>query len=1133
MRSDYSLSERQIDRLLVTHLSTPKKVKLYNHITDTMGSQELTQANSLFTQPQNSHGNDRHDDISDILCILHPCSAASLRITAHAEAYTSDYVLHRPTSKARERKALESSASHVTIQSQQGREDTSFASSSTTSSSPVDIVLKFSAIMKSPASGFLFGRNADSCDIDLSAGAAAKRISGQHFRIFVNVEGVLMLEDTSTNGTIVDTCTVGGKRILNNPKTRILIGGSIIEILSPAPDEFIKFIVHIPPRDTYLDRYIENYQKFMNRAAYDQQLVIKDNPVARDLIGASFLGHMKPQRYNMVAPSATNHGMSWDGGSKYKCIGVLGKGAFAMVYQVACKTTGEVFAAKEMEKQRFVRNGVLDRRIDNEMKIMQGLVHPHIVQFIDFIATPSTIVILMEHVAGGDLQKFMEVYHFLPEDLAKTMTPQVLYALDYLHKRNVTHRDIKPDNILVASYQPFRVKLTDFGLSKMVKNNETFLKTFCGTLLYCAPEVFPHYDAFVNSVRPKRSRHGSPQTSRSYNQMIDIWSFGAVLWFLLCGKPPFAGVVDSTGQGMFQNIMTSKLDVRPLQERAISELAIDLLKRMLNTEPLSRPDELECMQHPWLSEERPSSASTEAIGTDDVSNPLTTEANWALSAIYEEDELDASQLKITDAGSDDAKPDSQEQSFGKERRPKRQKGDHSSCAAHLNLPQASFDGCDDRLARAPGAATEGRTTSIRNSNHAVPISVEHHGGSEHHVDLPLVRHNTIQSNTSEVMNQVYEDQPILHEMSGGGSLPTQRVDSVAGSLSGAESLVRDMRMASPGDGATGTLSAQGVQRHTTPDTPRAPTSWNQAHRGGPMSASPEEVTPKAPSNRRINLAIRASSFYDPHDISTHNIAYARRVSGIDFSAEQTGPGLSSLPATALNSLRSSMREPRSPLDKPAVRPAASTILVTDAGADAATTTPSLGPALSFARPAPRLGRLTSTASSFAVVTIALTQRITTFGRLPDCTVVYGETSDTRVAKCALEIWFHAPRQCATRSTSEPASATSSSVEESESQSAMAPGGDWASRADLAAFVLTRARSGVRVNGVLLRERDERGRRLWGRLRSGDEVVVYGGKGGASAAGRQAEELRLVCEFWRGAAAKARGAGEKFEVECEE
>ncbi|KAM3425834.1 hypothetical protein NHJ13734_009889 [Beauveria thailandica] len=63
----------------------------------------------------------------------------------------------------------------------------------------------------------------------------------------------------------------------------------------------------------------------------------------------------------------------------------------------------------------------------------------------------------------------------------------------YLQNFNITHRDIKPDNILINSLEPLEVKLTDFSLSKMIDSDQTFLRTFCGTLLYCPPEVYTEY----------------------------------------------------------------------------------------------------------------------------------------------------------------------------------------------------------------------------------------------------------------------------------------------------------------------------------------------------------------------------------------------------------------------------------------------------------------------------------------------------------------------------------------------------------------------------------------------------------------------------------------------------------------
>lgn len=355
-------------------------------------TQKLTQ--STFTKDPSMY-----EDNSDVLCILHPSSAAAIRIVKNAVAVNSEHLLRRPQSQATaDLEDLDSSENDADPRPYDHYRDVSISSSQ----EPRDLALRFSSSLLVPAIGFVFGRNATVCDIDLSAGMPAKRISGQHFRIFVNADGVLMLEDSSTNGTIVDTYTIGGKRLPQNCKTRILTSGSVIEILSPIQDEFIKFILSIPSQDGHFAQYERRYQSFMTRMAIAQKELFGDSS-REEALEHSRLGPPRGGKWSMVAPSGTNHGMMWDGGGQYKCVGLLGKGAFAMVYQVASKSTGEVFAAKEMEKQRFVRNGILDRRIDNEMKIMAALKHPHIVQFMQFVLAPSTIVILMEHVPCGDL----------------------------------------------------------------------------------------------------------------------------------------------------------------------------------------------------------------------------------------------------------------------------------------------------------------------------------------------------------------------------------------------------------------------------------------------------------------------------------------------------------------------------------------------------------------------------------------------------------------------------------------------------------------------------------------------------------------------------------------------------------
>lgn len=111
----------------------------------------------------------------------------------------------------------------------------------------------------------------------------------------------------------------------------------------------------------------------------------------------------------------------------------------------------------------------------------------------------------MELVPHGDLQSILQTRHVLTEFHCQAIASQMCEALKYLHDRDITHRDIKPDNILIQSNDPYVFKLSDFGLSKVVKNNETFLTSFCGTYLYCAPEVYPGYHHY-NGANDKAER---------------------------------------------------------------------------------------------------------------------------------------------------------------------------------------------------------------------------------------------------------------------------------------------------------------------------------------------------------------------------------------------------------------------------------------------------------------------------------------------------------------------------------------------------------------------------------------------------------------------------------------------------
>lgn len=282
-------------------------------------------------------------DVSDVICILYPGSISAHSAVAATALSAPEHVLQNDDLGEVTQGLEFYDDDHP--QSQMPQQTRTWAR---------DIALRMSSRVKDPTMGFCFGRNAARCDIVIVSDPEEKRISNVHFRIYLNKEGILMLQDTSTNGTIVDDCRLRGKGPHGGESTRMLNAGSIIQVVTNIPDQEIKFIVRIPSRDGFREEYKRKLAQYVANLPWCGP--------SRDLVFASTAGE------NL-------YGMHWNGGSTYNVAGQIGKGAFATVYKLATKRDGMVFAAKELDKRRFMKNGILDMKIDNEMRIMKGLRH--------------------------------------------------------------------------------------------------------------------------------------------------------------------------------------------------------------------------------------------------------------------------------------------------------------------------------------------------------------------------------------------------------------------------------------------------------------------------------------------------------------------------------------------------------------------------------------------------------------------------------------------------------------------------------------------------------------------------------------------------------------------------------------
>jgi serine/threonine protein kinase len=884
------------------------------------------------------------DDISDVICLLYPTTTESVQVVTKTAETAPQHVVfnHNASTSLALDLAVEDQETFILDKTQ--REQVRGNAPPKAQA----IALRFSSRLSDGCLGFVFGRH-PLCDIKLAGRTdASKRISNRHFRIYLADSGIVMLEDLSTNGTFVDGVHLGTRTAAN--RTRMLEHGSNIKLPYEPPDT-MDFIVRFPNRDGHEAQYTENLREYLAGVNAEARARYQDLGGAAPPAGPSKLPTMPISQ----AFRGAIHGKDKQ---RYNIVGSLGKGAFATVHQVARAIDGNFFAAKELDKARFMKHGQLDQRLDNEMKIMQDLRHPNIVEYVDYGDDKKSLYIFMEYVPHGDLQGFLTANKVLPEPQTKLMADQIFNALDYLHQMNVTHRDIKPDNILISSFDPFTVKLSDFGLSKVVKNNETFLKTFCGTLLYCAPEVFPHYDAHAAGARTKRRKGSNGRKFHSYSQSVDIWSFGAVLWFTLCGSPPFEGIAEPAGgRGMFDRIMGTPLDPTPLRERKISESAIDLLCSMLNTDPAQRPTEKECLAHPWLN-------NGDVLAGKGTMSAESGMSQLSLQSFRKPDGLSV----IQERSSESVQWDSDDFGFFDPRESKRIRHDEDEAigrpTGHEMAVALNSEGAlppdPNVTAGQPGAAAAAAARLFGEIGHS---ALQSSGVLDDHTNVALDLPPSASPNQDPTSSATIEQPPALNNPSNSAH------------VSEAEAGMRDLEMESPQSANSPAGPSNEPQTPASASLDGTSGSQEDTPKLGQPKGSQAESTPKAAAfNRRISLLPENALFESYESNQADPISLPSTVTGSQLAAMNSNDE----PSTDLNHGLG----PENPI---AVRHNQA----------------------QFARPLPVLGTLTTTPDSFTSITLRLQNRVNTWGR-GKCTFIWPYEQDTRIPKMAFAIFFDAP-----------------------------------------------------------------------------------------------------------------------------
>jgi aurora kinase len=233
----------------------------------------------------------------------------------------------------------------------------------------------------------------------------------------------------------------------------------------------------------------------------------------------------------------------------------LGKGKFGRVYLARERASGFICALKVMHKHELIK-GRVEKQVRREIEIQSNLRHPNVLMMYGHFHDSKRIFLILEFAGKGELYKHLQRERRFPEWKAASYIAQMTSALSYLHKKHVMHRDIKPENILVGLHD--ELKISDFGWS--VHSPKSRRETMCGTVDYLPPEM----------LRPNE------ETGRNdYDQRVDLWSLGVLLYEFLVGEAPFE---DPSQVATQRNILKRKF-CRPLPT-FVSKEAEDLLLKV-------------------------------------------------------------------------------------------------------------------------------------------------------------------------------------------------------------------------------------------------------------------------------------------------------------------------------------------------------------------------------------------------------------------------------------------------------------------------------------------------------------------------------------------------------------------------
>ena len=203
--------------------------------------------------------------------------------------------------------------------------------------------------------------------------------------------------------------------------------------------------------------------------------------------------------------------------NKYEVLGVVGEGAYGIVYKCKNKETGKYVAIKRFKE---VDDDLVKKTMKRELKMLQKLHHPNVVDFQEAYKRKGNLYLVFEFVDKNLLELLQEHPQGLDPNLIRHLIYQLCKAIKYMHDQNIIHRDVKPENLLIT--ENMELKLCDFGFARLISGTCTEkLTDYVATRWYRAPELL--------------------LTQGEYGKEVDYWAIGCIMGELVDGNPMFPG----------------------------------------------------------------------------------------------------------------------------------------------------------------------------------------------------------------------------------------------------------------------------------------------------------------------------------------------------------------------------------------------------------------------------------------------------------------------------------------------------------------------------------------------------------------------------------------------------------------